>query len=135
MAAVPLLNGSSTSSEDDYDESEKLISLKRQRKPILCKNNIKWALAGCCLLGITIGLSVGVAIVVVRSMQSPSSLACLKQTSRPSPVTKDLEITYHTQRFDGSFLDENVYRQAAGPQVDAAWEALGVNCKSCCRLA
>jgi hypothetical protein len=32
-------------------------------------------------------------------------------------------------RFNGSFLHENVYRQAAGDEVDAAWAALGVDCE------
>lgn len=33
-----------------------------------------------------------------------------------------------TVRFNGSFFDETIYRREASPQVDAAWEALGVNC-------
>ncbi|KAL4981978.1 hypothetical protein BDW68DRAFT_182986 [Aspergillus falconensis] len=46
--------------------------------------------------------------------------------SRP-PVIANVPIKYHRQRFNGSFLKENVYRQDAGPEVDAAWEALGAN--------
>ena len=30
--------------------------------------------------------------------------------------------------FNGSLLKENVFRQEAGPEVDAAWESLGVGC-------
>lgn len=29
-------------------------------------------------------------------------------------------------------MDENIYRQQGSPEVDAAWEALGVDCKEAC---
>lgn len=45
-------------------------------------------------------------------------------------MVADVRPNWHTQQFNGSFLHENVYRQPAGPEVDAAWAALGVNCKS-----
>ena len=31
--------------------------------------------------------------------------------------------------FNGSFMKENIYRQAGSPEVDAAWQALGIDCK------
>lgn len=46
---------------------------------------------------------------------------------RPAPLFSDLDIEYHAVRYNGSFLHENVYRQRAGPEVDAAWQALGVD--------
>lgn len=54
---------------------------------------------------------------------------CTQRLSQPSPVTRDVAIEYSAQHFNGSLLKENVYRQAAGPEVDAAWAALGVNCE------
>jgi hypothetical protein len=42
----------------------------------------------------------------------------------------DVKIKYGKVQFNGSLLMENVYRQNAGPEVDAAWEALGVDCES-----
>lgn len=45
-----------------------------------------------------------------------------------APVTKTVDITYDTLRFNGSLLKENIYRQDGSPEVDAAWAALGVNC-------
>ncbi|ETN43878.1 uncharacterized protein HMPREF1541_11009 [Cyphellophora europaea CBS 101466] len=42
-------------------------------------------------------------------------------------MLEDLDIEYNTIQFNGSFMAENIYRQAASPEVDAAWEALGVN--------
>lgn len=43
---------------------------------------------------------------------------------------KEVGIRYSLQEFNGSLLKENVFRQDAGPNVDAAWESLGVNCLS-----
>lgn len=43
---------------------------------------------------------------------------------------KDVDIKYAFTSFNGSFLKETVYRRDASPEVDAAWEALGVDCKS-----
>lgn len=132
MAAVPLLNGSASSMDDEEYrqlETEKLATLQIRRKPLLRKENIGWALLGCCLLAITIGLSTGVAILVVLGWQNRGTASCFQQTSMPSPITRDLEITYHTQHFNGSFMHENVYRKSASPEVDAAWEALGINCE------
>ncbi|KAJ4320883.1 hypothetical protein N0V94_003182 [Neodidymelliopsis sp. IMI 364377] len=50
--------------------------------------------------------------------------------SDTAPVVRDVVPGWHTQQFNGSFLHENVYRQAAGPEVDAAWKALGVSYRS-----
>ena len=41
---------------------------------------------------------------------------------------REVGIEYSMQEFNGSLLKENVFRQDAGPEVDAAWESLGVNC-------
>ena len=46
-----------------------------------------------------------------------------------APLLEDVSISYKTIRFNGTFLNENVYRQSASPEVDAAWEALGANCE------
>jgi hypothetical protein len=46
----------------------------------------------------------------------------------PAPVMKDVEMSYEVAAFNGSLMKENVFRQNAGPEVDAAWESLGVNC-------
>jgi hypothetical protein len=43
-------------------------------------------------------------------------------------------VTYDTREFNGSLLKENIFRQDASPDVDAAWEALGANCQSRARF-
>ncbi|TLS25891.1 hypothetical protein PpBr36_07589 [Pyricularia pennisetigena] len=52
---------------------------------------------------------------------------CSMHTSAYSPLTKAVDITYAYTNFNGSFLKETIYRKDASPEVDAAWEALGVD--------
>lgn len=47
----------------------------------------------------------------------------------PAPILEDVDISYNVIRFNGSLLKENEFRQRAGPEVDAAWASLGVNCR------
>ncbi|KAH9824558.1 tat pathway signal sequence [Teratosphaeria destructans] len=55
--------------------------------------------------------------------------ACLDHTAKRSPLTKNLDITYQSVRFNGSLLKENVFREKGGPDsgVDEAWAELGIN--------
>lgn len=132
-AARPLLdnNDPSSSIDEEYEAREKMAQMHQRRKPLLRKENIGWAILGCALLAFTVGLSAGVATIVVMGWQSrgESGSSCFQKTSAPSPLTRDLDVSYHTQLFNGSFLQETIYRQEASPEVDAAWEALGVNCE------
>ncbi|KAJ0348167.1 hypothetical protein KNSL1_005750 [Colletotrichum chrysophilum] len=56
--------------------------------------------------------------------------ACAEHTTQWSPLLKDVDVKYEWKEFNGSFLQEDVYRKEGSPEVDAAWEALGVDCKS-----
>ncbi|CAI7617891.1 unnamed protein product [Penicillium viridicatum] len=55
---------------------------------------------------------------------------CSRHVSQYSTVIKEVGIEYSLQQFNGSLLKESVFRQDAGPDVDAAWESLGVNYRS-----
>ena len=59
-------------------------------------------------------------------------IACLVQAliSILAPVVKDIGLSYEIVAFNGSLLKENVFRQDAGPEVDAAWSSLGVDCEN-----
>jgi hypothetical protein len=61
-------------------------------------------------------------------------MPCLDEESQltdaVAPLMPDVDIEYEIVQFNGSLLKENVYRQNAGPEVDSAWEALGVDCSS-----
>ncbi|KAK0649160.1 hypothetical protein B0T16DRAFT_409532 [Cercophora newfieldiana] len=52
---------------------------------------------------------------------------CAAYTTQYSPVLRDVDIMYEDQAFNGSFIKENIYRLEGSPEVDAAWEALGVD--------
>ncbi|KKY30446.1 putative tat pathway signal sequence [Diaporthe ampelina] len=56
--------------------------------------------------------------------------ACSSYTTQYSPVLKEVEIKYDFVHYNGSFLEETIYRQRASPEVDDAWEALGVNSRA-----
>ncbi|KAL5420268.1 hypothetical protein PMIN03_000095 [Paraphaeosphaeria minitans] len=62
---------------------------------------------------------------IVRSFAR--SCAYRNDANRAAPLVKEVEPKWHVVRFNGTFLHENVYRQGAGPEVDAAWEGLGVD--------
>ena len=47
----------------------------------------------------------------------------------PAPVVKDVDIEYNVITFNGSLMNENIFRQDAAPEVDAAWQSLGVDCE------
>ncbi|KAF1938481.1 hypothetical protein EJ02DRAFT_425704 [Clathrospora elynae] len=78
---------------------------------------------------------VGAAMWIAFSVQRTTFVAdpddfCLHHVSHYSPVVKEVKPNWHTKLFNGSFLHQNIYRQSAGPEVDAAWDALGVNYRS-----
>lgn len=50
----------------------------------------------------------------------------LADTSK-APIMKDVGVSYNLVRFEGSLLKSNVFRQDAGPEVDAAWKSLGAD--------
>ncbi|KAJ9158178.1 Tat pathway signal sequence [Coniochaeta hoffmannii] len=52
---------------------------------------------------------------------------CAAYTTQYSPVLKDAKIKYAAVGFNGTFMQEDIYRQSGSPEVDAAWEALGVD--------
>lgn len=129
-STTPLMKNEPRASDDDYSDAGHHHGLRdlRQRRALLCKENLGWALLCALLVGLTVGVSAGVAALVVLKWQSEGP-SCLSQTSSASPITRDLDITYHVETFNGSFMNENIYRQKGSPEVDAAWEALGINCK------
>jgi hypothetical protein len=47
-----------------------------------------------------------------------------------APVLRDVDIKYGPTEFNGAFMKEDIYRKEGSDEVDKAWEALGVNCKS-----
>lgn len=70
------------------------------------------------------------ALAGVHWFQNIDNATLIAKTSWPSPLTKDVNIAYNTVRFNGSLMQENIYRQPGSPEVDQAWQALGIDYRS-----
>ena len=81
--------------------------------------------------GLVLGLGIGLALSLLLQTHSNchASTPSVCHQEETSPILDDITIKYHSQTFNGSFVHTTIYRQDASPAVDAAWEALGVNCK------
>ncbi|KZL74637.1 tat pathway signal sequence [Colletotrichum tofieldiae] len=53
--------------------------------------------------------------------------ACAAHTTQWSPVLKDVDVKYDWKHFNGSFMQEDIFRKEASPEVDTAWESMGVD--------
>ncbi|TVY34181.1 Oxidase [Lachnellula subtilissima] len=61
---------------------------------------------------------------------NPNGRDYLEHVQQYSPILKDVDTSMRYVTFNGSFMKENVFRQDAGPEVDSAWESIGVNYRS-----
>ncbi|KAL3423001.1 tat pathway signal sequence [Phlyctema vagabunda] len=127
----PLTDKSETSDHDSQSEDcETLLSngSESSYKPAPRRRNLTWLYItliptiSVCLVGL--GAWIG-----VRWMVNENSL-CAAHNQEYSPILKEVDNSIQTVRFNGSLLKENVFRQDAGPEVDAAWNSLGVNYRS-----
>ena len=110
----------------DEQARERLLKSDDHLSPHSTLVGVAWHLLLLTIICIffLIGLAIG-----LNSPTSSNDRSCFVQTSKPSPLLSDLEISWHEVQFNGSLLKENEYRRRAGPEVDAAWEALGINCQ------
>ncbi len=46
-----------------------------------------------------------------------------------APLLDEVDSSFHSIVYNGSFMNANIFRQDAGPNVDAAWQSLGVDCR------
>ncbi|TVY67479.1 Oxidase ustYa [Lachnellula suecica] len=65
-----------------------------------------------------------------HKLSEPTSQQYLEHVQKYSPILKEVDTSMHMVQFNGSFMKENAFRQGAGPEVDAAWDSIGVNCTS-----
>lgn len=65
----------------------------------------------------------------VRNPHKGPNLRYSNSTIFVAPLVRDVAIQYKPKEFNGSFMNENIYRQVGSPEVDKAWEDLGVNCE------
>lgn len=117
----------SSSEDGDGEDAESLLEKQGQRQ---IEQQATTSRLCSLIWSITTHLLVFVAALwIAREYLGASKGVDMNQIQHWSSVSKDVDIKYTPQQFNGSFMHANVYRQDAGPEVDAAWEALGVNCK------
>ncbi|KAK0386241.1 hypothetical protein NLU13_6078 [Sarocladium strictum] len=52
---------------------------------------------------------------------------CATATTQWSPLLRDVKVRYRETEFDGQFHKESIFRKAPSPEVDAAWDGLGID--------
>ncbi|KJR89956.1 uncharacterized protein SPSK_06502 [Sporothrix schenckii 1099-18] len=120
--------GSETSSEGGHPRGR--LSEKHPSSTSTGAARWKRACIVVAVLGLTNVASLVVGALAGRfSAYAPRRLdaQCAAHTTQYSPVLDDVHIQYAPVRFNGSFLEESVYRRPGAPEVDAAWAALGVD--------
>ncbi|KAK4187758.1 hypothetical protein QBC35DRAFT_515215 [Podospora australis] len=90
------------------------------------QRNQRW-LFTCVLLLVISNVITLFAGTLIGLMRVDLDSACAKYTTQWSPVLKHVPITYSWRWFNGSFMEEDIYRQPGSPEVDAAWEDLGLD--------
>ncbi|KAK8066242.1 hypothetical protein PG997_012989 [Apiospora hydei] len=112
--------------DNEYDSEEEESQARRRRKQTSWRENLGCNL--CILAVVSIVSAVLGAMLASRNVDLDSK--CSAYTSQYSPVLKDVKIKYDMVSFNGSFKAQTIYRQNASPEVDAAWEALGLDSRA-----
>ncbi|KAI1003967.1 hypothetical protein K3495_g4243 [Podosphaera aphanis] len=118
---LPETNQLRRGSFEDYknllDETE--TAYVNVQKPRSCPS-WNWVVI-MTLASLFIGVMIGI------SLPFNLNAKCWKYSHKWSQVQNDVDNSYHIVQFNGSLLKDNVFRLPAGPEVDAAWDSLGVN--------
>lgn len=111
--------------DESEEENEALASLQQRRSG----QRSKWFawLGGAVVLIATSVVSMQIGAYMARTSTAKLDSSCAEHTTQWSPVLRDVGIRYEWKEFNGSFMSENIYRKEGSPEVDAAWEALGVD--------
>ncbi|PNY29595.1 Uncharacterized protein TCAP_00492 [Tolypocladium capitatum] len=112
-------------SEDDSGFPQNASNGVRQRN----SGAARWLAKSLVLLFILAAVCIASfwAGTYVTMRQSALDGTCAAHTTQWSPLLKDVSIRYRFHDFNGSFMDEDIYRRPGSPEVDEAWEALGVD--------
>ncbi|KAL0943163.1 tat pathway signal sequence [Colletotrichum truncatum] len=113
-------------SEEDLESLEVIESKHRLWEYSEGRKKL-WVLAGTAAVLIISNLISARVGAHVGSSRAKLNSVCAAHTTQWSPVLKEVDVKYDWKSFNGSFLEEDVYRQQGSPEVDAAWEALGVD--------
>lgn len=70
------------------------------------------------------------ALAISPSIVSRLFPLWLETKTGTAPVIQEINIEFNVVHFNGSLFKKNAFRYDAGPEVDEAWESLGVDCES-----
>jgi hypothetical protein len=122
------------STKESYaDDSESLLShdSTTHRDTITPPSPKRRRWRTCTIISLLVGTNLLTALtsswLTSRYRPFNADRFCAIHTSHPSPVVDGVDIQYSMVDYNGSFFHETIYRRDPSPEVDAAWEDLGVD--------
>lgn len=108
------------------DDCEHLLNKKTETTYVTVRRTpYRWEFVILIPLASILLLALG--ILIGNKLPSNLNSRCWKHSSKWSQIQDDVDGSFHLVHFNGSLLKENVFRLPAGPEVDAAWDSLGIN--------
>ena len=131
----PIRHSDDDAEADAAGESTHFITGREKPEPSLSTSpftSFRWKLVAALLAAFAVSnvlsLAVGAYAGRHRALSQHSlDSQCAAHTTQYSPLLDEVDVQYAPVKFNGSFLEETVYRHPGAPEVDAAWEALGVD--------
>ncbi|KAG4257535.1 hypothetical protein FPRO03_13908 [Fusarium proliferatum] len=118
---------------DRYSDSDEYQTQSAQSDFGLIQSTVLFKLS----LQLFLSFMLGSILSSTLTFQIIGKLGCLKSEAhcgpgvlQYSPVIKETDARCSTIYFNGSFMNENVYRRTGSPEVDASWDSLGIDCKT-----
>lgn len=108
----------------DEERSPFLATTRQLARATPSRSGIYWY-CSALVFGISIFLNV-IWLAQCWSQASSLDTVCNDHTSQShSPISDEIDITYDTVKFDGSFWNESIYTRAPSKEVEESWDALG----------
>jgi hypothetical protein len=116
-------------SHKESEDSESLLSSSTEQVYVPTQSRRAWSWCSIFLLVLSHVLVLCGGAILGRNWRTGLNEVCGLYTNRYSPVVKNVDIKYNPVLYNGSFFRETEYRKDAGPEVDAAWAGLGIDCE------
>ncbi|KAK7545233.1 tat pathway signal sequence [Phyllosticta citricarpa] len=113
--------------EGKAEDHERLLSDDEGSPEIKSRTNSWWSLSSIIALWVATFCVAGFIGAWIGVQQTEHSAKIIDYISQYSPIVDDVGVYFSNIRFNGSLMKENIFRQDASPEVDAAWESLGIN--------
>jgi hypothetical protein len=123
-------DSSSSASSTSHDDIEGLLSSTLQARFLTNNSSNKLfyiLLPVVSILSIILGIFLN-QIFFPISTPKPNEI-CPPHVQHYSPILKEVDTSMHIEHFNGSFMHLTAFRGEAGPETDAAWESIGINCE------